>query len=85
MKKVLVFMFAALMLAGCTASPAGTTASPAAEPTAEAAAETVVPEGPEETAAGNEEETQRFREDFDAGKFTEEAEQSIAYAKKMTQ
>lgn len=58
MKKVLVFMFAALMLAGCTVSPAGTTAAPTAEPTAEAAAETAVPEEPEETAAGNEEETQ---------------------------
>ncbi len=55
MKKFLVFMFAALMLAGCTASPAGTTAAPTAEPTAEAAAETTVPE---ETAAGAEEETQ---------------------------
>ena len=58
MKKVLVFMFAVLMLAGCTVSPAGTTAAPTAEPTAEAAAETAVPEEPEETAAGNEEETQ---------------------------
>ena len=58
MKKVLVFMFAALMLAGCKVSPAGTTAAPAAEPTAEAATETAVPEEPEETAIGNEEETQ---------------------------
>jgi hypothetical protein len=58
MKKFLVFMFAALMLAGCTASPAGTTAAPTAEPTAEAAAETTVPEEPEEIAAGAEEETQ---------------------------
>ena len=58
MKKVLVFMFAALMLAGCTVSPAGTTAAPTAEPTAEAA-ETAVPDEPEETAAaGTEEETQ---------------------------
>ncbi|MBQ1319924.1 MAG: hypothetical protein IIY47_09825 [Solobacterium sp.] len=58
MKKVLVLMFAALMLAGCTVSPAGTTAAPTAEPTAEAA-ETAVPDEPEETAAaGTEEETQ---------------------------
>ncbi len=58
MKKFLVFMFAALMLVGCTASSAGTTAAPTAEPAAEAAAETAVPEEPEETAAGAEEETQ---------------------------
>ncbi len=59
MKKVLVFMLAVLMLAGCTASPAGTTPAPSAQPTAETAAETAAPEEPEETAdTGTEEETQ---------------------------
>ena len=61
MKKVLIFMLSALMLAGCTAAPAATAApaEPSSAPTAEPVTETAGPEEPEETAeVQSEEETQ---------------------------